>query len=66
MKGSDQISSLQGHHLLWAHCSSRDGVAHGEASGDAQVPVSGESVCADSQVPSLGALVCMMEAASFV
>ena len=42
------------------------GVARGEASLDARVPVLGESVCDDSQVHSRGPLVCMMEAASFV
>ena len=42
------------------------GVARGEASRDAPVPVLRESVCDDSQVPSHCPLVCMMEAASFV
>ena len=42
------------------------GVARGEASHDAPVPVPCESVCEDSQVTSHGTLVCMMEAASFV
>ena len=41
-------------------------MARGEASRDAPVPVPGESVCDDSQVPSNGPLVCMMEAAPFV
>ena len=51
-----RASILQTLGSLSAHCSSRDGVARGEASRGAPVPVPVESVCDDSQVPSHGPL----------
>ena len=39
-------------------------MARGEASHDAPVPVPGESVCDDSQVPSHGSLVCISDGGS--
>ena len=41
-------------------------MACGEAPRETQVPVSGESVCDSSRVPSRGPLVCRVEAISFL
>ena len=57
---------LSDRRLIWAQCSSRDGLARGEAPLDALVQVPGESVCDGSRVPSRCPLVCRMEAISFL
>ena len=41
-------------------------MTRGEATGEALVPVPGESVCDDSRVSSRGTVVCRMEAISFL